>query len=84
MKVYPKCLDCKFFTPNGGDGPGFYYCKAFPNQEVRTAEELRERKNNGITDDPKGIPDDILFGKNDHYTPVEGQVLPYLNNPVKG
>jgi hypothetical protein len=60
-------MKCIHFT-----GPGFY-CKAFPVDEQRTTEEVKLRQAMGITLDPKGIPDEILLGENDHSSPFPTQ-----------
>ncbi len=74
MTIQPICLNCKHFTPNIEGKQGIFYCLAFPNEEQRTPEEIAQRQAQGITIDPKGIPDEILFGDNDHTTPIAGQV----------
>jgi hypothetical protein len=66
------CLKCKNLTPNA-DEDGSLFCLAFPNREPWTPEELKQRYNEGITLDPKGIPDEIIFGENDHSIPLQGQ-----------
>ena len=77
MTLQPICLTCKHLTPYI-DKEGYFYCAAFPNTEVRTPEEIQTRINEGITIDPKGIPDEVLFGENPHTSPIEGQVGDFI------
>ena len=77
----PICLKCKNFTPKGiGE---YFYCNAFPNPEPWTEEELKQRQEQGITIDPKGIPDEIIFGENDHTTPCCDQVGDFVYTPIE-
>ena len=82
MLIEPNliCLNCVNFTPDL-DQEGMFYCKAFPNPEPWTPEELKLRIDKGITIDPKGIPDEIIFGENDHSTPCCGQVGDFVLTP---
>lgn len=76
------CINCKFFNPDLQE-MGFYFCDAFPNPEPWTDEELKQRQAEGITIDPKGIPDEIIFGENDHTTPCCGQVGDFVFTPIE-
>jgi hypothetical protein len=80
MKINkPICLSCKNFTPKAvGE---YFYCSAFPTAETRTPEELKKRQEEGITIDPKGIPDEILFGQNNHSKPCCSQVGDFVFTP---
>jgi len=78
----PICQNCKNFTPDS-ENEGLFYCKAFPTPEKRTPEDVQSRLKEGINLDPKGIPDDILFGENDHIFPIEGQVGDFVFTPVE-
>ena len=82
MELYaPICLKCKYFTPKKvGE---YFYCIAFPNMEKRTPEELKQREEEGITIDPKGIPDEIIFGENNHSTPCCNQVGDFVFTPIE-
>ena len=60
---------------------GSLYCKAFPNPEKRTPEDLKKREEEGITLDPKGIPDEILFGEDNHSEKISGQVGDFVFTP---
>lgn len=74
MTVEPICLKCKHFNPDlNGDSEGIFFCEAFPKPESWTKKELRMRENRGILIDPKGIPDEIIFGENDHSKLIKGQ-----------
>lgn len=70
--INPICMKCKHFKP-GLQEEGLFYCDAFTEPEVWTEEELKQRQAEGITLDPKGIPDEIIFGENDHSKPLENQ-----------
>ena len=64
------------------DQAGSFYCAAFPNTEVHTPEQIAERDALGISVvDPKGIPDEIIFGGNDHSKPISGQVGTFIFTP---
>ena len=76
----PICLNCKWFTPDTENG--LFYCKAFPNPEQRTSEDMQQRVNSGIMLDPKGIPDEVLLGENPHTEPIAGQVGEYVFTPL--
>ena len=76
----PICVNCKYFTPDKRED-GIFYCEAFPNPEPWTEAELIQREGEGITLDPKGIPDEIIFGQNDHSTPLPGQVGDFIFTP---
>lgn len=79
MITDPKCFNCRNLTPK--DEEGFFYCKAFPNKENRTDEEIQKRVDSGIIIDPKGIPDEIILGENDHTEPCCGQVGDFIYTP---
>lgn len=76
------CLNCKYFNPDLQE-LGFYFCDAFPNPEKMTPEQLKQREEKGITIDPKGIPDEIIFGENNHSTPCCEQVGDFVFTPIE-
>jgi len=76
----PICLNCANRMKSNPNG--VYYCAAFPNTEKRSKEDIEKRKGEGITLDPKGIPDEIIWGENDHSVPLEGQEGEFVYNPI--
>jgi len=78
----PICMKCANFTP-GLYEDGMWYCKAFPTPEPWTEEEVKERVDGGNMLDPKGIPDEIIFGENNHSQPLEGQVGDFVFTPIE-
>jgi hypothetical protein len=69
----PICLKCKNFTPDANED-GMFFCNAFPKAETWTKKELKVRyEKDGIMIDPKGIPDEVIFGENDHSKVIKEQ-----------
>lgn len=74
------CLKCKNLTPNE---MGSLFCKAFPDKEIRTPAEVKEREDEGITLNTKGIPDEIIFGESGHTEPCCDQVGDFVFTPIE-
>lgn len=73
----PICWKCKNFTPDANEESSFF-CKAFPTAEKWTKAELKKRLDGGNTLDPKGIPDEVIFGDNDHSEKIAGQTGDFI------
>ena len=73
----PICMTCKNFTPDANED-GMFFCKAFPNIEPWTKAELKKREDDGITLDPKGIPDEVISGDNNHSKKITGQTGDFI------
>ena len=78
----PVCYNCKHFMPINDKG-SIFYCWAFQDPEPRTEEDLEERAGKGYNNDPKGIPDAIIYGGDKHTTPFLYQADNTVFEPIE-